>query len=314
MKKIIVVLVAFYLTKSFSQEAVIKFETNGKQELNRLDNPFQNFIGEWTLQDDKWIQNWGSTTDTLTIPKHHTISSQVNTKNSLFSIIDGPKPNGHIFWSYNPVTKEVNHLSSFGELRVGVGAGSISERGDVRLKISFEGEHKNTYRVYSYKWITEDKYHMKSVQFGLDDSPTGLFYEGTFVRLAKQEKTTLRNQIEEVLAILDNKALTVDQQLKVYDDSIVHMAPGSKVNLGKEALRIHLKEQRKYGSAEMRHKIIEIETFENLVLMRGQVIGTYYPKNENPPITFRTKNLFVFSSKEGGLKIKKVIYNSSPNE
>ncbi len=305
-------LIFLFVFNSFCQKGKIEFETNGKHEVNSSENPFRNFIGEWTLKDDKWTQNWGDTTETITIPQHHTISSPVNTKNSLLSIIDGPEPNGHIFWSYNPVTKEVRHLSNFGELRAGVGEGSVSEKGDVKLKISFEGEPKDTYRIYNYKWLTKDSYHMTSIQYSLDNFPTGLFYEGTFVRLIKYESMLLRMQIEKILAVLDNNALTVEEQLEVYDDAVVHMAPGSQVNFGKEALRVYLNEQRQYGSAEMQHKIVEMEAYEDLVLMQGEVTGTFYPKDGTRPVEFKTKNLFVFDSKEGVLKIKKIIYNTSP--
>ncbi len=141
------------------------------------------FFGEWTLKNDNWTQNWGNNTETIKIPNHHTISREINTDNSLLSIIDGPEPNGHIFWSYNPKTKEVFHLSSFGTIRAGNGKGTINKNGDVELKLTFEGEPKDTYRIYNYKWVNENEYHMKSLQFGENNEPTGLFYEGTFIRI-----------------------------------------------------------------------------------------------------------------------------------
>ena len=177
-KSMVMVALSFLSINCMAQRASIPYETNGLDSLI-AQNPFQNFIGEWTLKDDNWMHNWGSGTETIKIPGHHTITTQINTANSLFSIIDGPPPNGHIFWSYNPVTQKVNHLSSFGELRAGVGEGHISESGDVTLKIMFEGEPEDTYRRYTYNWISPDEYHMKSVQYDSSDQPTGLFYEGT---------------------------------------------------------------------------------------------------------------------------------------
>ncbi len=308
------VLLLFGLASSLTlaQQASISFETNGLDSLI-VKNPFQNFIGEWTLKNDSWIQNWGGETETIKIPKHHTVSTQINTANTLFSIIDGPQPNGHIFWSYNPVSKMVHHLSSFGALRAGVGEGSVSENGDVTLKISFEGEPKETYRIYTYTWVNQDEYHMKSVQYDFNDQPTGLFYEGTFVRLIKEERT-LRTQIASILYVLDDNSIPVEEQLHVYADDVVHMAPGSEVHLGKEALGNYLREQRAYGKAKMTHEIMELESFGHVVLMRGQVTGTFYPKDKAPSVAFRTKNLFVFMPTEGTLKIKKVIYNASPEQ
>ncbi|TMM57413.1 hypothetical protein FEE95_13085 [Maribacter algarum] len=311
MKYFTVTIFLLFMTKSFSQKEIISFDTNGLNQVNMVKNPFKEFIGEWTLKDNKWIQNWGNSTDTLAIPKHHTISTQINTTNSLFSIIDGPEPNGHIFWSYNPVTKKINHLSSFGELRAGVGEGSISKNGDITLKIFFEGEPKDTYRVYNYRWISKNEYHMKSVQFDASDNPTGLFYEGHFVRL---DEGNLKNQIEEILVVLDDTEISVEEQLKVYADDVVHMAPGYELNIGTKALGNFLKNQKELGVVKMKHEIFEFERLGSLVIMRGEVRGTFHPKNETTPREFRTKNLFVFEVFLNELKINKVIYNSSPIE
>jgi len=178
-----VLIILFTLTGAIAQTETIEFELNGRNSADISKNPFGKFIGEWTLKDDNWTHNWGNGTETIKIKGHHTISRQLNTDNSLLSIIDGPEPNGHIFWSYNPKTGEVHHLSSFGKIRAGNGAGEINDNGDVRLKLSFEGEPDGTYRIYNYKWISEDEYHMKSIQYSENGEPTGLFYEGYFVRI-----------------------------------------------------------------------------------------------------------------------------------
>ncbi len=155
-------------------------------EAERLNgNPFKKFIGEWTLKNDDWSQNWGQKTEQIKIPHHHTVNRNLNTANSLISVIDGTPPFGHIFWTYNPVKKEVHHLSSFGELRCGVGKGTINDKGDVTLKLSFEGEAEGTYRIYNYTWISDNEYEMKSVQYNINNKPTGLFYGGNFIRIVR---------------------------------------------------------------------------------------------------------------------------------
>jgi hypothetical protein len=148
-------------------------------------NPFGKFVGEWTLKDDSWTQNWGQGTEHLKIPHHHTVCQALNTDNSLLAVVDGPAPVGHIFWAYNPVTKEVRHLSSFGSSRIGVGQGNVNENGDVTLKVSFEGEPPGTYRIYIYRWISVDEYELSSTQYDRADKPTGGFYGGEFVRIPK---------------------------------------------------------------------------------------------------------------------------------
>ena len=182
--RIILPLLCFFAAPGIkAQTESINYELNGRNVEDISKNPFGKFIGEWTLKDDNWTHNWGNGTETIKIPGHHTVSRQLNTDNSLLSIIDGPEPNGHIFWSYNPETKAVHHLSSFGTIRAGEGKGTVNENGDVRLQLVFGGETKGTYRIYNYRWLNADEYHMKSVQYAENDEPTGLFYEGNFVRV-----------------------------------------------------------------------------------------------------------------------------------
>lgn len=144
-------------------------------------NPFARFLGEWTLKDDAWSQNWGGANENIKIPNHHTVCRAINTDNSVLCVVDTP-PAGHILWAFNPVKKIVHHLSSFGELRIGTGHGSMNDQGDLRLTVSFEGEAPGTYRIYNYVWISDDEYDMRSVQYDASGKATGLFYGGRFVR------------------------------------------------------------------------------------------------------------------------------------
>jgi hypothetical protein len=147
------------------------------------ENPFKKFIGEWTLKDNNWSHNWGQGTEHIKIPNHHSLCKELNTKNSLLWVVDATIPKGHIFWSYDRDKNVVHHLSSFGTSRNGVGQGRVNENGDVTLKNSFSDEAKGTYRIYTYKWITDDEYEMMSRQYDDMGEPTGLFYGGTFIRI-----------------------------------------------------------------------------------------------------------------------------------
>ena len=144
-------------------------------------NPFHRFFGEWTLKNDDWQQNWGNGNEAVKIPNHYTLSKPLNTNNSVLSLVDTP-PKGHILWTFNPVKKTVHHQSSFGDIRIGVGEGTVDEKGNLKLKVSFEGEAPGTYRLYSYTWISDDEYQLRSVQYDSKNRPTGLFYGGNFVR------------------------------------------------------------------------------------------------------------------------------------
>ena len=161
------------------------YSQNDSSHTASQQNPFRKFVGEWTLKNDNWSHNWGNGMEHIKIPNHHTICRDINTHNSLLAIVDGTPPYGHIFWSYNPIKKQVHHLSSFGESRSGVGLGSVNENGDVSLKISFEGEPAGSYRLYNYKWISDNEYEMTSVQYNDKNEPTGGFYGGTFIRIIK---------------------------------------------------------------------------------------------------------------------------------
>jgi hypothetical protein len=147
-----------------------------------LSNRFARFFGEWTLKDDAWSQNWGGASENIKIRNHHTLCGPINTDNSVLCVVD-ISPKGHILWAFNPVKEEVHHLSSFGDLRIGVGTGSLNHKGDLSLKVSFEGEAPGTYRIYNYVWISEDEYDMRSVQYDINDKETGLFYGGRFIRV-----------------------------------------------------------------------------------------------------------------------------------
>lgn len=301
----------------FGQQTSISYELNGRasnEEIHNFPenskNPFAQFIGEWTLKNDTWIQNWGGSTDTVKIPGHHTVSAQVNTDNSLLSIIDGPEPNGHIFWSHNPNTGKVSHLSSFGEIREGIGSGEFYGENNLRLKVKFEGEGEGTYRIYTYEWVSENEYALKSLQYDSNDKATGLFYQGDFVRVRPARETEKR--IKEVLFILDNNEISKEEQLKVYAEEVTHMAPNQEAITNKADLLEYLKQQQTYGYSDMKHKIVEYEDYGNAVVMRGYVEGTFHPSNGGEGIPFRTKNLIVFKKENDALKIAKVIYNMSP--
>lgn len=315
--KLLIFIVSFIFSNLvLGQKTAIAFELNGKpsnlqiqDSIDLSKNPFAKFIGEWTLKNDTWIQNWGDQTDTIKIPGHHTISSQINTDHSLLSIIDGPEPNGHIFWSYNPNTKAISHLSGFGSIRVGVGEGTFFKENNLRLKVSFEGEAEGTYRIYTYEWISEHEYALHSVQFDKDDQPTGLFYQGNFVRINTVDK--LEKEIKAILAVLDNNEISKEEQLRVYSDDIIHMAPDHEAITNKKDLLIYLNQQKEFGQADMEHQIIEYSQHEAIVILRGQVVGDFYPSDGSARVPFRTKNLFVFKRVNGVLKIWKVIYNKT---
>ncbi|MEM1437383.1 MAG: hypothetical protein AAF545_03910 [Pseudomonadota bacterium] len=145
--------------------------------------PFARFVGEWTLENDRFEQVWdGETIEVLSIPGHRTNCAAVNTDYSVLCVVDAGGLKGHILWAASADRRSVSHLSHFGDRRVGVGKGSLSDSGDLTLTIVFEDEPEGTYRQYTYEWIDANRYKMMSVQYGPDDAPTGNWYGGVFVR------------------------------------------------------------------------------------------------------------------------------------
>lgn len=275
---------------------------------------FRRFYGEWTLKDDRWNQNWGQGDEQVTIPHHHTLSKPLNTPNSVLSVVDATHPRGHILWSYNRTTREVHHLSSFGNTRNGVGTGTLNERGDLRLKVNFEDEAAGTYRIYTYTWVSEDEYELLSTQFDARDQPTGLYYGGTFVRLPSGgARAKDLAAIRAILRTIDDNDADLATKLSVYADDVVHMAPDNAFITNKADLSRHLEASKQHGRADMTHHILQAASYDDIVLMRGEVTGTYHPRDGSSPSPIQTKNLFVFRRyPDDSLKIWQVIFNFAP--
>jgi len=96
-KKLLFLVFVVFSLNGYAQKTLIEFESNGRTQEETKQNPFKKFISEWTLKNDNWTHNWEKGTNTIKIPNHHTATQEINTGNSLLSIIDGSKPNGYIF-------------------------------------------------------------------------------------------------------------------------------------------------------------------------------------------------------------------------
>lgn len=300
---------------NFAQETSISFESNGKKLKLESENPFAKYIGEWTLKGDDWSQNWGGQTEHIKIPKHHTVSAGINTKNSLISIIDGPEPNGHIFWTYNPNTKEVHHLSSFGDIRAGNGKGTIDTNGNVTLKLIFEGEPEGTYRIYTYQWLNKDEYNLKSIQFDSNDKPTGLFYGGTFIRVTKDDA------VKEILfhgEVIRQAFLDEDiQKIKsLHHPKVIKALGYNDVKNGRDEVIEVLEETFKNYSLEFVENGVESIFFEGNVAVEQtnfSIKGT--PKQGGEPFIFSGRTMVTYvrdsESPTGWVTIREIIQQYS---
>ncbi len=152
----------------------------------KLENPFKKFIGEWKLKDDNWEYiDENLNKSSIKIPGHHTICKEVNTNNSVLLIVEMGVSHGSAFWNYDSDKKETNSLSSFSGNQTSVGKGTINDNGDIKSKVRFQGVNDGRYRIYTYKWVSEDEYVLKSIEYDKNDKPTGISYGGTFIRIHK---------------------------------------------------------------------------------------------------------------------------------
>ena len=59
----------------------------------------------------------------------------------------------------------------------------MNDAGGLNLKIAFSDEPAGTYRIYEYRWESDDSYTLMSRQYQTDGRATGNWYGGTFVRV-----------------------------------------------------------------------------------------------------------------------------------
>ncbi len=153
----------------------------------KIENPFKKFIGKWTLKNDDWEH-----TDQDLIqrkikrPNHFTVCKEINTNNSVLFIVDTGAYHGSVFWNYDSDKKSINTLSSFSGNRTTVGSGTIDKEGNMKNKVFFQGITDGRYRQYTYNWVSENEYILKSVEYDKNHKPTGVSYGGTFVRIKKE--------------------------------------------------------------------------------------------------------------------------------
>lgn len=326
MLRLLVFSFSLFLTlASQAQSDTIIFQLNGRapngvlenKPVEEVTNPFARFIGEWALKDDQWTQNWGGGTETIEIKGHHTVCRKINTDNSLLSIIDGPEPNGHIFWTYNPVTKTINHASSFGESRIGRGNGTINDRGDLSLTLTFEGEAPGTYRVYTYRWLSENEYEMTSVQMDQNDQPTGLHYGGNFVRIKPDQGEDTASVRQEILdhgqqIRMAFAASDLDRIRSLHHPEVTKALGYGDLKTGRAEVMAGLAETLRAYQLSFSENIVEsilIRGNTAIEQSRFSIRGT--PRGEGEPFVFRGRTMVTYvryaNSPTGWAAIREII-------
>ncbi len=124
---------------------------------------------------------------------------------------------------------------------------------------------------------------------------------------------TDKQQVKDILSVLDDHTAPMANKMALWSDDLVYLAPGQEPLTSKKTLEAHLEEQNSHGHSEKTHKILELHSYEEIVLVRGQIDGTYYPKGAGRPAQFRNKTLFIFKRQpDQSLIIWRAMYNHEP--
>lgn len=153
-------------------------ETNATQE-----NPFRKFVGIWGMKEGIWESSFGGKYS-KTIDTSFVFIAKSPTNQSLLWNYNLFPAKGVILWTFSNTKKEVYHLSANSHGPMAQGTGTINANGDANLKLYFDEDCATCYRMYRYKFISDDEVYFRASYYK-DDKETGDFYGGTFVRRSR---------------------------------------------------------------------------------------------------------------------------------
>jgi ketosteroid isomerase-like protein len=117
------------------------------------------------------------------------------------------------------------------------------------------------------------------------------------------------NKVKAILKVIDHYGRNIDSTMLVYSDDVVHMPQGSRATTGKANVRKILEAESSYGKTVMKHELVTLHTYPDMVLTRGRATGSWTPPG-GAAIPFETNNIITFRRmKDGSLKIWNVIFN-----
>ena len=164
---------------------LLTFATETICQITRTDsikNPLEMFEGDWILKKDKWKSSFDCNYSETILPNIIFSAQLVDPKNTLRWYYDFKNGfQASVLWVYDEETEILYDLSNNSYNHIGSGSGKFDEKNDLRLKIQFRNLDEKQYTIYQYHWISPDEFDLKATNYN-DDSPTGDFYGGTFVR------------------------------------------------------------------------------------------------------------------------------------
>jgi ketosteroid isomerase-like protein len=123
-----------------------------------------------------------------------------------------------------------------------------------------------------------------------------------------------RTRIEQIFAAHDRLQAGLDEYMAAVANDVILMPNGGAAIEGKAAYLQHVKDFYASGTIQIRHELIEVYSYPEVVIARGRAVGKYTPPGGGAANAFETRNLFVFRRlKDGNLEVWQIIFNDAPN-
>ena len=120
-------------------------------------------------------------------------------------------------------------------------------------------------------------------------------------------------RIRAIFAAHDRLQPGLEEYMSHVADDVILMPNGARAIEGKPAYRKHVEEFYSSGTIQIRHEVVEVYSFAEVVLVRGRAVGSFTAPGQQETNRFETKNVFVFRrSSNGELRVWQIIYNDSP--
>jgi ketosteroid isomerase-like protein len=122
-----------------------------------------------------------------------------------------------------------------------------------------------------------------------------------------------RARIEQIFAAHDKLQAGLDEYMASVASDIILMPNGGAAIEGKAAYLQHVKDFYASGKIQIRHELIEVYSYPEVVIARGRAVGKFTPHGGSTTSAFETKNVFIFRRLENGnLEVWQIIFNDAP--
>lgn len=165
-----------FCTKTEISPQLPSFSSN----IDTTENPFQKYLGEWEMKDGIFETNFKGEYNKNIGPKRSLVASSP-TNNSVIWNEDMGDATAIILWAFDKTKKEVYHLSANSTYPMAHGTGTITSNSDIEVKLFFAGECETCYRMYRYKFISDNEFFFRATYYK-DGKETGDYYGATLVK------------------------------------------------------------------------------------------------------------------------------------